>query len=312
MSVVLADIGGTHARFATLENGAPVRIEKFAVARFSNLQDALAAYTNDKGAAYIATAAWPWPDGTWRFAREGRWIIDPRALEGAGWKVAYIGNDFGAGARGALSLTPDLLHSVQPKGANDIAQDRHAVLGSGTGLGLAYVHQGRIHETYGGQMEVPQRTDEQHTIINLVQRLKGNDRPVTAEDVVSGPGMLLLYNAAGLLHGRKPDDADFAAIMESAADPLCAHALRLYHEFLGMFAQQAVIYGHAYAGLYLDGGVLHSLIGKQLFDTGRFLRFFTGDPIPLIKGQLQAMPVNIITDPYVALRGLAEMANDAS
>lgn len=307
MTVVLADIGGTHARFATMQEGAPARIEKFAVANFPSLQDALAAYGAEKGALYIATAAWPWPDGSWRFAREGRWVIEPRALEEAGWKLAWIGNDFGAGARGALALAPNQLHNVQQAGANEIAQDRTAVLGSGTGLGLAYVHQGRIHETYGGQMEIPQRTDEQHTMVKLIERLKDNRRPVSAEDVVSGPGIILLYKAACLLHGRKPEDKGFAAIIEDSGDPLGAHALRLYHEFLGMFAQQAVIYGHAYAGLYLDGGVLHTLVEKQLFDSQRFLQFFTGDPIPLIKSQLQAMPVNIVIEPYVALYGLTEI-----
>jgi len=307
MKTILADIGGTHARFATVEDGVLARIEKIAVNGFATLQDALASYSNDNGALYIATAAWPWPDGSWRFARPDRWVIVPRDLEAAGWKVSYIGNDFGAGARGALALGPEHLYEVQKRGDSEMPQNRFAVLGSGTGLGLAYVQEGRIHETFGGQMEIPRRTDEHHTLLKLIKRLKDDGREVSAEDVISGPGLMLLYKAACMLHGRRLEDVDFALLLENRDDPIYSLPLRLYHEFLGMFAQQAVIYGHAFAGLFLDGGVLHKMVDAQAFDRERFLRFFIGEPVPIVKAQLNAMPVNIVTDPYVALRGLNEM-----
>ncbi len=308
MPVTLADIGGTHARFATLEDGRPARIEKYPVAEFQNMAQLLKKFGSGKGALYIATAAWPWPDGSWRFAREGRWTIDPRELESAGWKLKYIGNDFGAGARGALALEPEQLYNVQPKSLNEIPQNRFAVLGAGTGLGLAYVHEGTIHDTYGGQMEIPRRTDEQHTILKVIKNLKDDGREVSAEDIISGPGLLLLYKAVCMLHGRRLADVDPKLMLKNRDDPFFAQPLRLFHEFLGMFAHQAVIYGHAYAGLYLDGGVLHKLVEQAAFDKENFLRFFIGEPIPLVKKQLESMPVNIVTDPYVALRGLAEIA----
>ncbi len=308
MSVVLADIGGTHARFACLEDGKIGKAEKFPVADFKNLEEALEEYSAEKGTLYIATAAWPYPDGVWRFARPDRWVISKENLERAGWDIAYIGNDFSASARGAISLSPDYLYNIQAAAPHDILQSRVAVLGSGTGLGLAYVDGSAcVQETYGGHMDVPHRTDGQHTIIKLIGRIKGDDRPVSAEDIISGPGLSLLYKASCMVHGQPLEEATPEIMLDNKDEVIFAHPLRLYHEFLGMFAHQAVIYGHSYAGLYLDGGVLHRLVKSEAFDTDRFLEFFIGDPLPLIKKQMQAMKVNIITDPFVALRGLVEM-----
>lgn len=307
MVAVLADIGGTHVRFALCGDNGPENIKKHEVSAFKNVEQALAEYSADKGKLYIATAAWPHADGTWQFARPDRWIINPDNLEKVGWSLQYIGNDFGAGARGAVSLGKDELHEVQAAGENNIPQDRAAVLGSGTGLGMAFVRDGQVYETYGGQMEVPQRTDEQHTVVWLIKRLKEDDRPVSAEDIISGPGLVFLYQAACMIHGQPVTDCQPDELLKTKDEFLSSFALRLYHEFLGLFAHQAVIYGHAYKALYLDGGVLHRLVENSAFDTDRFLEFFIGDPLPLIKKQIEAMPVNIVTDPYVTLRGLAQM-----
>ena len=59
MGTILADIGGTHIRFAAPGSSGPDNIKKFAVADFGSLTEALAAYSEDKGTLYIATAAWP-------------------------------------------------------------------------------------------------------------------------------------------------------------------------------------------------------------------------------------------------------------
>lgn len=315
-TVILADIGGTYARFARVENNAPAKARKLAVADYETLEEALLAYTGHPvadGILYIATAAWPYPDGTWRFARPDRWEMTTESLERAGWAVGWIGNDFGAGARGALAAGPEYRYEVQSARPQEIIQRRSVVLGSGTGLGLAYVEGMSVQETYGGHMAIPQCTDEQHTVIKLIRRLKTDERPVSAEDVISGPGLSLLYKAVCLLHGQSPDEnIDLAVLLEDKGKRIHTHSLRLYHEFLGLFAHQAVIYGHAYAGLYMDGGVLHRLVEAGAFDHDVFLRFFVGDPLPLIKKQMMVMKIEIVTDPFVTLSGLAEIMNDGT
>lgn len=312
MSALIADIGGTHIRLARAKGRALADPVRLPVADFPSLEDALARYAGkDKAALYIATAAWPHADGVWRFSKPGRWEIDPGALCADGWQIGWIGNDFGAGARGALAAGPEHLFEVQAAGDNEIAQKRSVVLGSGTGLGLAYVEGARVQETYGGQMQAPQLTDEHHTVIELAGRLKDNGRPVSAEDIISGPGLALLYRACCLLHGQEVADSEPGVMLLEKDSFFYAHPLRLFHEFLGLFAQQAAIFGHAYQGLYLDGGVLHHLVKAQAFDRRTFLDFFIGDPLPLIKDQLSAMKIGIVTDPFVTLRGLLEIMHDA-
>ncbi|MCA9942900.1 MAG: glucokinase, partial [Anaerolineales bacterium] len=41
-----------------------------------------------------------------------------------------------------------------------------------------------------------------HWISRLSCRLKSDDRPVSAEDIISGPGLALLYKAVCMIHGQ--------------------------------------------------------------------------------------------------------------
>ncbi len=306
---ILTDIGGTHIRLAVMGPDGPAECARYPVTDFPDLVSALSAYSPGKtGRLYIATAAWPHDDGNWRFARPGRWVIAPDALAAAGWDLAYIGNDFAASALGAVTQDQDALHTIRPAAEAQTLRERCAVLGAGTGLGLAYVQNGTVHETYGGHMDIPQRTEEQHMIIRLVRRLKDNDRPVCAEDAISGPGLMLLYRAACLMHGTQAVCETPDGMFDTPGDPAAAQALRLFHELLGLFAHNAVLYGHAFGSLYIDGGIAHKLAAAGLFDTSAFLAAFTGDPLPLVKDRLGTVPVYIVTDPYIALRGLARKA----
>lgn len=317
MVTVLADVGGTHARFAILENGGIKKTEKFEASRFRNLEDALAHYcglAQEKvgGVLYLATAAWPYADGTWRFSRPGRWTITEKSIKEAGWKLAHIGNDFAASALGAVRADAGILRIVQKAGANPIPQQVCAVLGSGTGLGLAYVDGCTPRATYGGHMNIPCRTEEHQNIVARAQGFRGSDRTVSAEDILSGPGLSLLHQAVCAERGGNAEHKTTEDLLKSGDEMFLTDTLRLYHEMIGFFSHQAVLYGQAYKALYLDGGIIHRLSDAGLFDSASFLKFFIGDPIELIRKQLQAMPVYIVNDPFIALRGLAEMARDGA
>lgn len=317
MVTVLADIGGTHARFAIFENGGIKKTEKLEASRFQSLEGALAHYCarvkeNAGGTLYVATAAWPHADGTWQFARPGRWAITEKAIQEAGWELAHIGNDFAASALGAVRTDAGTLRTVQKAGSNPIPQHTAAVLGSGTGLGLAYVDGCAPRATYGGHMNIPCRTEEHHDMVARAQAFRGGSRPVSAEDILSGPGLSLLHQAVCAEKGVAAEYKNAEDLLKSGDEVFLTDTLRLYHEILGFFSHQAVLFGQAYRALYLDGGVIHRLSDAGLFDSASFLEFFIDDPIALIKKQLEAMPVHIVNDPFIALRGLAEMAKDGA
>lgn len=314
MTRIVADIGGTHARFAVAENTVLREAEKMAVADFSAPAEALAAYCKkhgikEGGFLSIATAARQEADGLWRFTNNEKWIIDPTALTASGWSVQRIVNDFAASARGIGILSPDDLVILKTGIAKPDCPK--ALIGPGTGLGLAYVRGADVQETFGGHMLAAAHTDEQARIVDLVRRLNGDIRDVVFEDLASGRGLPVLYRAVCLHDGRNTVFASAAEIIANPSDPAAAKALRLFHEFLGLFAHNAVLYGHGFEGLYLDGGLMHRLYDSGLLDFTAFERELIPKTVPVVREALAALPIVLVRDPFIALRGLTEMMNHA-
>ena len=91
------------------------------------------------------------------------------------------------------------------------------------------------------------------------------------------------------------------------ADPMAAAALRLFHEFLGLFAHNALVTGHAFGGVYLDGGLTQHLAAQGAFDRETFLAYMTLQAAEVVQDKIDSTPVFIINDPFVALQGLSEL-----
>jgi len=186
-------------------------------------------------------------------------------------------------------------------------------LGPGTGLGLAYVipvARGGWHvqETFGGHMVAASLNDEQAAIIAT---LRADGHAVVYEDLASGRGLPALYRAVCKAAKTKPIYGDTAEIFENAKDKHVRTTLRLFHEFLGLFAHNAAVTGHAFGGLYLDGGVIQKIYEGGLFDSDAFVRGLIPECVPVVKKALQDVPVYLVNDPFIALRGLAELYKNA-
>jgi len=313
MTVIAADIGGTHARFARLgAPGAALGDEViYEAAAYPDLVAALRAYGHESGTLYIAAAANPDERGLWRFKNNNSWVIDPAALEAAGWQIGALVNDFEAGAHGAARM-PSGGKLYLKTGA---AQPEYpvALTGPGTGLGLAYLiplQGGGTHvlRTKGGHMLAAARSDEQHALLKIVARLRGGETVPVPEDVVSGRGLPYLYQALCVMHGQAPVHQSAAALLAHAADDkMAAATLRLFHEFFGLFLHNVVVTGSAYGGVYLTGGVVQSLHKAGLLDIATIDRFMVLDVAPTVRAMLVRTPVALLDDPYLALRGLAAL-----
>lgn len=315
MTTIIADIGGTHARLAlhTDESG-PAHAEKFRAADYPALQDALAAFCAanslpTRGRIFIATAAHPDAGGVWRFQNRNEWGIDPAALAAAGWDVAAIVNDFYASSLGAVTAPDEKLRPVRGGALNDC--DRHVVLGPGTGLGLGYVERigdrWHVQETLGGHMYGACATDEQIAVARIVRRLRGGAMMFIHEDVCSGVGLPVLYEAVCIMNGQAPAHDHVSALLAHRVEPVAAQTLRLFHEFWGLFTHNALVTGNAFGGVYLDGGLTQLLAAQDAFDAPTFLRWMTMQPAAVVQEKIDATPVYIINDTFVALHGLAEM-----
>jgi glucokinase len=292
----------------------PGLAEKFKAADYSGLEGALAAFCEKRaikpgGRVVIGTAAHPDAEGVWRFQNLNPWGIDPKALKAQGWDTLAIVNDFVASSLGAVTASDERLVAVRGGSLGECS--RFVVLGPGTGLGLGFVErlEGRWHvqETLGGHMYGACATDEQYMVSKVVRRLRGGEMMFIHEDVCSGVGLPVLYKAVCLCNGQKVQWSEAADIILHRTDPMAAAALRLFHEFLGLFAHNALVTGHAFGGVYLDGGLTQHLAAQGAFDRESFLKFMTLQAAEVVEDKIDSTPVFIINDPFVALQGLSEL-----
>jgi glucokinase len=308
---ILADIGGTFVRFGIDASGTLRAVKKYKAAEFDTFDIALAHYCHENdieahGSLRIATAGYE-DSGVWKFVNQNTWQIDPQNLQRSGWNVEYILNDFEAATWALKHLDTDEREILRTGSG---ASNTLCLMGPGTGLGLGYLHDAEkpfVQKTHGGHMPIAAITEEQWLVIQTVHRIHRHEKVPVFENFVSGPGLYNIYAASCLMAGKPQRAQSTEDLLDFKNDVEVKSSLRLFHEFMGLFAANAVVTGHAYGGLYMWGGVLDRLVEHALFDFPRFTEFFTLDVAASVKRDLKATPITRITMPYLALKGLMVM-----
>ena len=222
-------------------------------------------------------------------------------------------NDLEATAYGIAVLDPQkvvVLSEGGPPWPGNIA-----LIAAGTGLGEAMLRwdggKHRVYASEGGHADFAPRDAEQ---IELLRYLMAKFGHVSYERLVSGPGLLNIYNflkASGFakepdwLSARLLESADASAVITetalSAQSELSTHALELFVSIYGAEAGNLALKGLATAGVYVGGGIAPKILPK--LKDGTFVRAFRD------KGRfseiLDTVPVRVILDPKTALRGAA-------
>lgn len=211
-----------------------------------------------------------------------------------------LANDFRAIAEGIPYLPRE---SLAPCGGGTaVAGQPVVLLGAGTGLGTsisAPVTGGwRVIQGEGGHADLAPVDDEE---LEVWRRLRLAHGRVSAETVLSGPGLERLYRAISGRHLGAPDID--AAAWSGEPDAVRAHAL--FTRWLGRVAGNLALVAAARGGVYLGGGILPRWSGR--FDVAAFRRAFED------KGQyaewLRAIPCFLIMHPHPGLLGLAVLAS---
>lgn len=313
MNYLLADIGGTHARCALFDGEEISNIEVISANDYSNGQDLFLSYIakhvrpEAKLSCMIAAAGRMDKDGIWRVGNNNDWQISPDAMKGHGHEVENIIGDFVATSAGVVCLEDNeclVLH----KGEKTDCTTK-AICGPGTGIGLSYIinvdGKPHIHRTHGGHMGAVSQTAEQQAIILRLQQINNADN-VSFEDICSGRSLLNLYQATCDHLNAQPNLAIQKAedILKNADDYEVKETLRLFHEFLGLFLQTILTTGHAYGGIYLDGGVIQKLNAHNLLDTKSILKYAHSCSNSIVEASLKSAPIYLINTPYIALTGL--------
>lgn len=310
---LLADIGGTNARFALeIAPGSIAAQQTLACANYARFEDAVRAYLDTVGSsvrhAVIAIAnpvagdAIKMTNHDWSFSIAAA----RRELQ---LETLLAVNDFTALAMALPALGPDDLFKVG--GGKASPGGVLGLLGAGTGLGVSGL-------VPAGGRWVPLQSEGGHVAFSpsderevaVLRYLWQRFEHVSAERLVSGPGIALIREALASSRAIAIDTSlSTAAIVERAlngSDALCLEALDCFSGMLGTAAANLAVTLGATGGMYIGGGVVPRL--GPYFASSPFRARFEK------KGRFSAftarIPTMLITAPNPGLLGAAACLRD--
>jgi glucokinase len=261
--VLIGDIGGTNARFALLDgkDAELTRLPTVHTADFATIDDAIQASVIDGAGAKPKSAmlalAGPIVGDRVQLTNCD-WVVEPkRAIARFGLADVVLLNDFEAQSLALPDLAPGDLDPIGNGRARPEAV--RVVLGPGTGLGVAAL----IHAQgtwipvpgEGPHIDIGPVSPRDFAIWPNLERAHGR---ITAEAVISGPGMLRLYRAICKTDGVPASQASPEVVTNaglSGADAQAAETLTLMATYLGRVPGDPALILLAYGGVYLAGAI---------------------------------------------------------
>jgi glucokinase len=304
--LVVADIGGTNARFGLVDRGGSVvDVEVLPCSEFSGLADAFDSYLGlrNKTVSRLALAVACPADVEQISFTNNHWSF-PRCSVASdlGLDQVLLVNDFAAQSLAVAFSGMDSYRYLQcPE--NDTETKPTLVIGPGTGLGvgaLVYDQQGHpvILEGEGGHVTVSPRTVLEKTVVS---ELEHQFHHVSAERLVSGPGLVNIYNALCSTRGVRPAATEPAGVVGLAdRDSVARESLDLFARFFGTVAANACLTTGS-DRVVIAGGVIPRLGEK--FNEAAFLDSFRDKG--RVSDILSVTCVKLQLNPEAALVGLA-------
>jgi glucokinase len=312
--LVTVDVGGTHARFAlaaidasgSITLGEPATLHTRDHASFQTAWEHFAQMQGGSLPDAVAIAvAGPVGGEVIRFTNNP-WIIRPALIpEKLGAARYTLVNDFGAVGHAVARADP--AHFIHLAGPDQPlpAAGTLSIVGPGTGLGVAHIWRDgmgdyRVQATEGGHIDFAPLDTVEDTIL---ARLRQRYRRVSTERVVSGPGIVDIYEALAGMEGRAVQSLDDRTIWEigtSGKDSLAAAAVDRFCLSLGSVAGDIALAQGA-SGVVIAGG-LGLRIKDTLLQSGFASRFRAKGRF---ESMMAALPVKLITHPQPGLFGAA-------
>ncbi len=248
------------------------------------------------------------------------WSVNAAELKAAlGVGAVTLINDLEATAERAATLTEAdvfvLNRGRRPAGP----LTNGSVIAAGTGLGMALLHP--IDGAWwpvpseGGHVDLAPRNELE---MDLLRYMLARHKRVSVERIVSGPGLLALYEFFVDRKEQTPNPDVLAALHAPNADaprivseaalegrcPVANNALDTFVSFYGACAGNLGLMSVSTGGLFIGGGIAPKIIDR--LKAGGFMEAFTnkGRLSPL----LELMPVHVILDADAALMGAARRA----
>lgn len=298
---LLADIGGTNARFAW-QRDAGAAIDDILIlpcAQFATLTDAMLRYLDSVGrsappACAIAIAN-PVVGDDVKMTNH-HWSFSISALRARfGFRSLRVLNDFSALALALPALPAEELRQV---GGGPAAADAAiALIGPGTGLGVS----GLLPDGRGGH--VPLQGEGGHVTLAsctpreqaVLDRLTARYGHASAERAVSGQGLVDIHATLKAIDapGTTPVAMTAADIVQGAlrsSDGACVETIDLFCSFLGTVAGNLALTLGARGGVYIGGGIVprfgatfeQSPFRARFEAKGRFRAYLAAIPVYVI------------------------------
>jgi glucokinase len=261
---LLGDIGGTNARFAWQAHAdAPLsELRSYACANFPSLEAVMRQYFLDSGhlsARHVGIGIATAIVGDWVQMTNHAWGFSIAQIKrDFALSQFVVVNDFTALALGVSSVPSSDL--MQLGGGPAVEAAPVAVLGPGTGLGcggfLVTKHGLVALAGEGGHVTLAANNALQERILHS---LRAQFDHISAERLLSGPGLVLLYRTLCALDTVSPTCATPEEVLEAAlakSDPRADAAVDAFLSFLGNVAGNLALTLGALGGVYLGGGIL--------------------------------------------------------
>lgn len=309
MGKLIADIGGTNARFALVEGNDVKHIEVFACKDYPTPAAAANAYLQknklqaSSGAFAVAT---PIGESDQVSMTNHVWSFSIRqTANDIGLDHLTVLNDFTALALAVPHLSAKDYYKIGE--GSPIKNKPIGIIGAGTGLGVgAVVFDANGNPipvaTEGGHVTMPATTQREFDIFEYLKGTKYHH--ISAERVISGKGLVNLYNGICGISNVKYEEISPEEITEKASTKqckICEEALDIFCYFLGIVSGNLALTYGASGGIFVAGGIVPQL-GQDYFIKSRFREAFTA------KGRftdyLNAIPTYVVTHPYPGLEGL--------
>ncbi|RCU50520.1 glucokinase [Corallincola holothuriorum] len=291
---LIADVGGTNIRLqlVDLATGTRSELRKYLCANYPTIVDAIQQYLTDAGQPPVTHAciaiACP-TNNDWIAMTNHSWAFSVKETQATlGWHALHLINDYTAISMSLPHLTDE--QKVQVGGVEAKSGAPIAVFGPGTGLGVAHLVQ---HDNFwmslpgeGGHVDfAPIDEVDAHILAFLSKKYEH----VSVEQLLSGPGIVQMYQAIADMKGEAAVFTDAAEISQAGIDGSCAVAQLTMEQFcrvMGSFGGNLALNLGAFGGVFIAGGIVPRFIEflkaseyRQRFEAkGRFREFNAGIP----------------------------------
>lgn len=297
---LVADIGGTNARFSAIPAGELESRYEFHHSveehpEFADLVvDLLAEIAEATGwesspASACFAVACPADVEEIAFTNSHWHFTKTQLKQLLGCRELFVINDFEAVAHGITELSDNDL--VQVGGEKPISTKPIGILGAGTGLGVAGLvptEQGyHVLDSEGGHADYPPTTDRMAAVVDVLREEYGR---VSLERLLSGKGIFNIYRSLCKINNIEiahKTPAEVAAAAQDGSDELALQSLNMFCSGMGSAAGNLALTYGAKGGIYIAGGVVPRFIDffiKSDFrykfeEKGRFVSYLK--PIPI-------------------------------